>query len=197
MRRASEFWACSRANRSPSGPGLYSTAQPLCLNGTSVVPGDCITPSSDTFWDTTIFPILFSFSRWLWVPSAGRPADGVLEARECGWHASPMLVSKLGGRQPTLDHRHQRPALARLEDELHLEREARAVWPGLDRVDDEAAGPVDDPKDVVVAKHLIARWPERHRPGPSHAKIALGLNEPAGLAVEGLLAVRRSKGVEH
>src|SRR5215218_7324292 len=108
-----------------------------------------------------------------------------------------MLVAQLGGREATLDHRHQRLAAAGLEDELDLELDDRSVRPAFGRVEDEATGPVDHPKDVVVAEALVARGPdERHSPEPADAQIALGLDTPARLAVEGLLAVLPGERVE-
>jgi hypothetical protein len=82
--------------------------------------------------------------------------DRLLQARECVRHAGPMFVAQLGCREATLDHRHQRLAAARLEDELDLELDDRSVRPALDRVDDEATGPLDHPEDVVVAEVLVA-----------------------------------------
>jgi hypothetical protein len=31
--------------------------------------------------------------------------DHLLEARECTWHAGPVLLAKLGSREATVDHR--------------------------------------------------------------------------------------------
>ena len=48
-------------------PSKSSKIQPVYLNGTSVWPGDCMTPSSsmtpssEVFWLRAIFPICFSF----------------------------------------------------------------------------------------------------------------------------------------
>jgi hypothetical protein len=59
--------------------------------------------------------------------SAARLLDRLLKARESVRHAGPMLVAKLGGREATLDHRHQRLAVTLFEDELGLVLDARTV----------------------------------------------------------------------
>jgi hypothetical protein len=46
--------------------------------------------------------------------------DRLLKAREFVRHAGAMLVAKLGRREATLDHRHQRLAVAFLEAEFGL-----------------------------------------------------------------------------
>jgi hypothetical protein len=79
----------------------------------------------------------------------------LLKARQCVRHAGQMLLAQLGGRKATLDHRHQRLSVARLEDELDLEFDDRSARPTLGRVDDEVTGPVDHPEDVVVAAELL------------------------------------------
>jgi hypothetical protein len=43
-----------------------------------------------------------------------------------------MLVAKLGGREASLDHRHRRLAVARLEDVLDLELDDRSVRPAVE-----------------------------------------------------------------
>src|SRR4029453_11978100 len=125
--------------------------------------------------------------------------DRPLKARECVRQAGAVLFAKLGGREATLDHRHQRLAVALLKGELGLELEARSVGPRLGRVDDEATGPGDHAEDVVVPVELVTRAPERHGPDAAPATIALGLDDPARVvgAVEGLLAAGLGERVEH
>jgi hypothetical protein len=110
--------------------------------------------------------------------SAERLLDRLLKAGKSARHAGPMLVAKLGRREATLDHRHQRLAVTAFEDELGLVLDARTVGPALGRVEEEATWPVDHPEEVVAVE-LVARGPERHGPDPAHAKIALGLDDPA------------------
>jgi hypothetical protein len=109
-----------------------------------------------------------------------------------------VLFAERGGREAALDHRHQRLAILLLEGELGLEREGRAVAPGLGRVEEQAMRPVDDPKAVLVSVELVARGPERHGPHPADAKVARGLNDPAEVIrpVEGLLAALPGERVE-
>src|SRR5919106_541079 len=125
--------------------------------------------------------------------------DHLLEARECVRQADTVLFANLGGREATLDHCHQRPAVMLLEDELGLELDARSVGPALSRVDNDATGAVDNPEDVVVAVELASRGPERDGPDAADAQIALGLDDPARVvgAVEGILAVLLGKSGEH
>src|SRR5215204_3547244 len=70
-----------------------------------------------------------------------------------------MLVAKLGGREATLDHRHQRLAVTLFEDELGLVLDARTVGPALGRVDDDATGPVDHSEEVFVVEDLSREGP--------------------------------------
>jgi RibD C-terminal domain len=53
-----------------------------------------------------------------------------------------VLVAKLGGREATLDHRHQGLPVLWLEGEFGLELEARSVEPGFGRVEEEATRPI-------------------------------------------------------
>jgi hypothetical protein len=74
--------------------------------------------------------------------------------------------------EATVNHRQQRFAVLRLEDELGLVRDDRSVRPALRRIEDEATGSVDHPKDVVVAVDLVACGSEGHGPDPADPQIA-------------------------
>jgi hypothetical protein len=68
-------------------------------------------------------------------------ADGAAEPGERVRQVDAVLVAKLGGREATLDHRHQGLPVLRLEGEFGLELEARSVEPGFGRVEEEATRP--------------------------------------------------------